>query len=54
MKRHAEIICQCAGLKEGSKGVVTPGNKVKGEEGDAEGLKKEEATRYRALVARAN
>ena len=33
---------------------MTPGSKAKDEEGDEDGLKKEEATRYRALVARAN
>ena len=32
----------------------TPGIQVKGGEGDEEGLRREEATRYRALVAKAN
>ena len=52
--RHAEIIWEGVGMKEESKGVVTPGTKVKDEEGDEEELGREEATRYRALAARAN
>ena len=53
-QRHAEIIYQELGLKESSKGVVTPGIKQKPTKREEQALGGREATRYRALVARAN
>ena len=51
-QRHAEIMIKDAGLKNDSKGVVTPG--VSGDEINNEGLEGERATKYRAAVAREN
>ena len=53
-QRHAEIICEELGFKKGTKGVVTPGIKSKITPESEEDLEPEQATRYRALVARAN
>eukprot|EP00969_Alexandrium_andersonii_P341930 15114427-Alexandrium_andersonii.AAC.1 len=54
-QRHAELIVKGLGVEEDSKGVVTPGvGTTQEEEGDDEELDQEEATRYRALAARAN
>ena len=53
-QRHAEIIAEGIGLKENSKGVVTPGSKLKEEEGDEKALDPDTSTKYRAMVARAN
>ena len=53
-QRHAEIICKELGLNKGSKGVVTPGVKASSSTEEDEDLDEEQATRYRALTARAN
>ena len=50
-QRHADIIIRELGLKADSKGVVTPGEKVKGVVEGLE-LSDTEATMYRALTAR--
>ena len=54
-QRHAEVIAQEMGMKEESKGAATPGIKSREEglEGQEE-LIPEEASRHRALAARAN
>ena len=53
--RHSEIICTELGLSCDSKGSAIPGGKAKAEELDqTEPLSPSQATKYRALVARAN
>ena len=54
-QRHAELIVKHLGLGGGNaKAVTTPGQKrTKEEEGDEEELASAEATKYRALTARA-
>ena len=57
-QRHAEIINEMVSLKVGGKGVTTPGVKMSKEETEkaesSKALEGEEATQYRARVARAN
>ena len=53
-QRHAEIIIKQLGMSGESKTAVTPGIKESEQEGDDEELSQEEATKYRALTARAN
>eukprot|EP00969_Alexandrium_andersonii_P206501 9123107-Alexandrium_andersonii.AAC.1 len=54
-QRHAELIVKGLGMKGDSKGGVTPGiGATQEDEGDGEELDPEEATRCRALAARAN
>ena len=54
-QRHAEIICEQLGLvSKEAQGVVTPGIKQDISEDTEPKLDPEQATRYRALVARAN
>jgi hypothetical protein len=52
-QRHAEIIVKQLGLSEQSNSVVTPGIKDNGESDDKR-LGVDEASQYRAIVARAN
>ena len=55
-QRHSEIMIRMAGI-DGKKGVATPGVKpsdTKDEENDDVMLEGEDATRYRAITARAN
>jgi hypothetical protein len=51
-QRHAEILVKDLGFKENSKGVVTPGEKIK--EVNEEKIDSRRATMYRACVARGN
>ena len=51
-QRHAELIVKDLGLKSDSKGLSTPGVKLKETQEDL--LPKEQATQYRANVARGN
>ena len=53
-QRHAEIICEELGLKAESKGVVTPGVKQEMSPESERKLGPSQASRYRALAARAN
>ena len=53
-QRHADIICSELGLKEGSRGVTTPGAKHKPEPEEDDELNSDNATAFRALAARAN
>ena len=55
-QRHADLIVQKMGYSEESNGVVTPGEKKEAQEdeGEDQDLRGEEATMFRALVARAN
>ena len=53
-QRHAEIICDELGFGAESKGVVTPGTKQEMSEENERKLEAGWASRYRALVARAN
>ena len=51
-QRHAEIICEAAGLAD-SKSVSTPGIKIDVSE-YGEGVISDEPTKFRAIAARAN
>ena len=53
-QRHAEIIVDRFGLIGSGKGVVTPGMRKGPEPGDEEELNRQDASAYRAMVARGN
>jgi hypothetical protein len=53
-EKHAEILLKELGLEDGSRGLTSPTEKEVEEAGDELTLSPVEATRYRALTARAN